>query len=70
VRLLLQNHLSETRNKDDEIQILKKMQEDLEKNLKKEKLFYETEVKKKDAINKNDKEFYEAEIAKVKKELT
>jgi phosphoenolpyruvate carboxylase len=70
VKLLLQNHLTETKNKDDEIQILKKMQEDLEKNLKKEKIFYETEIKKKEAINKNDKEFYEAEIGKVKKEIT
>lgn len=54
------NHERQIFNKNDQIKILKKTIQELEINLKKEKYFLESEIRKKQAINKNDREFYES----------
>ena len=62
-----QNHSDEIANKNEEIDILSKTIQELEINLKKQKFFLEAEIKKKETIHNNDKEFYESEISKIKK---
>jgi hypothetical protein len=65
--MIKSNHNKESSNKEEEIEILKKTIEDLETNLKKEKVFFENEIKKKDSEYKRKKESYESEISRVKK---
>ena len=50
----------EVEEKNEEIERLKRTVEELELNLKKEKLFFDNEIKRKEIHHKNDREFYES----------
>lgn len=54
------NNDKELKEKNEEIDLLKKSREEINLTLKKEKCFLENEVKRKEGHHKNDKEFYES----------
>lgn len=65
--LLKENNAAEVAHKNAEIELVKKSKENVEVELKKEKYFYENELKKKDLALRNNKEIYEAELDRMKK---
>jgi hypothetical protein len=65
--LLKEHNAAEVAHKTAEIELVKRSKENVEVELKKEKYFYENEVKKKDLALRNNKEIYEAELDRMKK---
>lgn len=61
-----ENYSKEIAQKNAELQIIKKHKEDLEMELKKEKYFYDNELKKKDAVIKSNKDLHEDQVALIK----